>query len=67
VEELAAAAAAAGADADEASSSSQRKVFLAEPVAFYKLESGEVATTCTAGQWWHELLLFYSSDHLQQT
>jgi hypothetical protein len=40
VEELAPAAA-AGADADEAnSSSSQRRVFLAEPVAFYKLESG---------------------------
>jgi hypothetical protein len=42
VEELAPPAAAAGADADEANSgsSSQRKVFLAEPVAFYKLESG---------------------------
>jgi hypothetical protein len=41
IEELAPAAAArTGADADGASSSSQRRVFLAEPVAFYKLESG---------------------------
>jgi hypothetical protein len=39
VEELAPAAA-AGADGYEANSCSQRRVFLAEPVAFYKLESG---------------------------
>jgi hypothetical protein len=43
VEELAPAAITA-ADADDASSSSsgsQRRVFLAEPVAFYKLDSGD--------------------------
>ncbi|WIA21106.1 hypothetical protein OEZ85_005424 [Tetradesmus obliquus] len=56
VQELAPAAAAADADDASSGSGSQHRVFLAEPVAFYKLESGE---------WWVELLRFYSSKELR--
>ncbi|WIA41396.1 hypothetical protein OEZ86_004982 [Tetradesmus obliquus] len=67
VQELALAAAAADADGASSGSGSQQRVFLAEPVAFYKLESGEwwVELLRFYSEWWVELLRFYSSKELR--